>query len=166
MVTFQYKEAILSKSSKTLLDNYIKGYGLNPNEVQIDFAHVMDTNMRYIDDEFLIMTNAQKIDTGRIDTINSNYYTRYKGFSIKLYFPEVDTRFFKFKGVNKESVDILKEEINQKTYPYGEYSKIWILNMTESKIDSLNIVDEGAKFKIMGANEKEQAKNIIFDKKY
>ena len=165
MMTFQYKEAILSKSSKTLLDNYIEEYALKPNEVEIDIVNPQDTNLVFLDNEFAIMTNAHKIDTGRIDTINSNYYTRYKGFTINLYFPEVDTRFFKFKGVKKEFID-LKEEANYMRYPYGEFAKIWYLYMTESKIDSFIIADEGWREKRMDENEKKQVKNIIFDKSY
>ncbi|MDZ7613422.1 MAG: hypothetical protein U5K51_06655 [Flavobacteriaceae bacterium] len=54
------------------------------------------------------------------------------GFSINMYFPVVDTRFFKFKRVKKEFID-LKEEAKYKRYPYGEFPKIWYLYMTESK---------------------------------
>ena len=164
-VAFQYSEAILSQSSTALLDNYIEEYALKPNEVEIDIVNLQDTNFVFLDNEFAIMTVSREIDSGRIDTINSNYFTRYNGFSINLYFPEVDTRFFKFKGVKKEFID-LKEEAKYKRYPYGEFPKIWYLYMTESKIDSFHIRDEGWREKRMDENEKEQIKNILFDKWY
>jgi hypothetical protein len=164
-VSFQYKEAILSQSYRTFLDNYIEEYALNPNEVEIEMWNLQDTNLTYLENEFAIMTVSREIDSGRIDTINSNYFTRYNGFSINLYFPEVDTRFFKFKGVKKEFID-LKEEAKYKRYPYGEFPKIWYLYMTESKMDSFNIRDEGWREKRMDENEKKQVKNIIFDKSY
>jgi hypothetical protein len=163
-VTFQYREAQLSQSSKILLSNYITGYGINPNEVRLHLFNNTNNRGQYINNYVILKTIPKSVDSGKVDTIKNLFFTRYKGFSVYIKFGRIDERFFKFKEIKKESVDLAKEKLIIKQYPYGEFPIVWHLKVDESFIYEFETRDEGNRN--LGDNIKERVRKIKFDNKY